>query len=59
MSHFDELPRRDRNHEIEDEALAAFDTRLTGILWGWDTSDRFLFATRIEHVTALLNRLYP
>lgn len=33
--------------------------RLTGILWGWDTSDRFLFATRIEHVTALLDQLYP
>jgi hypothetical protein len=29
MSHFDELPRRDRNHEIEDEAAAAFQKRLT------------------------------
>lgn len=29
MSHFDELPRRDRSHEIEDEALVAFDARLT------------------------------
>jgi len=29
MSHFDELPRRDRNHEIEDEAIAAFQMRLT------------------------------
>jgi hypothetical protein len=29
MSHFDELPRRDRNHEIEDRAIAAFHTRLT------------------------------
>jgi hypothetical protein len=29
VSHFDELPRRDRSHEIEDEALVAFDTRLT------------------------------
>lgn len=29
MSHFDDLPRRDRNHEIEDEALVAFNTRLT------------------------------
>lgn len=28
MSHYNELPRRDRNHEIEDEALAAFNTRL-------------------------------
>ncbi|MFQ3458970.1 hypothetical protein PMN64_37430 [Bradyrhizobium sp. UFLA01-814] len=28
MSHFDELPRRDRNHEIEDEAITAFQTRL-------------------------------
>ncbi len=33
--------------------------RLTGVLWGWDTGDRFLFATRIEHVTAFLTRLYP
>jgi hypothetical protein len=33
--------------------------RLTGILWGWDTSDRFLFATRIEHVTAFLDHFYP
>jgi hypothetical protein len=33
--------------------------RLTGILWGWDTSDCFLFATRIEHVTAFLNDHYP
>lgn len=29
MSHFDDLPRRDRNHEIEGEAIAAFQTRLT------------------------------
>jgi tetratricopeptide (TPR) repeat protein len=29
MSHFDELPRRDRSHEIEDEALVVFDARLT------------------------------
>lgn len=29
MSHFDELPRRDRNHEIEDEALVAFAARIT------------------------------
>src|SRR5665213_1294553 len=28
MSQFDELPRRDRSHEIEDEALVAFGTRL-------------------------------
>jgi len=28
MSHFDELPRRDRNHEIEDKAIAAFQMRL-------------------------------
>ncbi len=28
--------------------------RLTGLLWGWDTTDRFLFATRIEHVAAFL-----
>jgi hypothetical protein len=33
--------------------------RLTGLLWGWDTSDRFLFATRIEHVSAFLARFYP
>jgi len=29
MSHFDDLPGRDRNHEIEDEAIAAFQKRLT------------------------------
>ena len=29
MSHFDELPRRDRNHELEDEAKAAFEMRLS------------------------------
>lgn len=29
LSHLDELPRRDRNHEIEDEAIAAFHMRLT------------------------------
>ena len=29
MNPFDDLPRRDRNHEIEDEALAAFQKRLT------------------------------
>jgi len=29
MSHFDELPRRDRNHETEDKAIAAFQMRLT------------------------------
>lgn len=28
MSHFDELPRRDRSHEIEDEALVAFQGRI-------------------------------
>jgi tetratricopeptide (TPR) repeat protein len=28
MSHFDELPCRDRNHEIEDEAIAAFQSLL-------------------------------
>ncbi|MGC5802687.1 tetratricopeptide repeat protein [Ralstonia pseudosolanacearum] len=28
MSHFDELPRRDRNHEIEDKAIAAFQMRI-------------------------------
>jgi tetratricopeptide (TPR) repeat protein len=28
MSHFDELPRRDRSHEIEDKALVAFQKRL-------------------------------
>jgi hypothetical protein len=28
MSHFDELPRRDRNHEIEDMAVPAFQMRL-------------------------------
>lgn len=29
MSHFDKLPRRDRSHETEDEAVAAFQNRLT------------------------------
>lgn len=29
MDPFDELPQRDRNHEIEDEAIAAFQMRLT------------------------------
>jgi hypothetical protein len=33
--------------------------RLTGIVWGWDTSDRFLFATRIEHVASLLGHHLP
>lgn len=28
MNPFDELPRRDQNHEIEDQALAAFQKRL-------------------------------
>jgi tetratricopeptide (TPR) repeat protein len=28
MSHFDELPARNRSHQIEDEALVAFNTRL-------------------------------
>jgi hypothetical protein len=28
MNPFDELPRRDQNHEIEDDALAAFQKRL-------------------------------
>lgn len=28
MSHFDDLPHRDRNHEIEDKAIAAFQMRL-------------------------------
>ncbi len=29
MNYFDDLPRRDRNHEIEDEAITAFQMRLT------------------------------
>jgi hypothetical protein len=29
MNHFDELPRRDSNHEIEDEAIATFQMLLT------------------------------
>ncbi|MCG6115546.1 MAG: hypothetical protein MEQ84_10150 [Mesorhizobium sp.] len=33
--------------------------RLTGVLWGWDTADRFLFATRIEHVVAFLDKVAP
>ena len=31
--------------------------RLTGILWGWDTGNRLLFATRIEHVLSFLEGL--
>ncbi len=31
--------------------------RLTGILWGWDTSNRFLFATRIEQVSRFLSSI--
>ena len=37
-----------------DEEWSPGVARLTGIVWGWDTSDRFLFATRIEHVTSFL-----
>jgi hypothetical protein len=33
--------------------------RLTGIVWGSDARNRFLFTARIEHVTALLDWLYP
>jgi hypothetical protein len=33
--------------------------RLTELLWDWDTSDRFLFATRIDHVSAFLARFCP
>jgi hypothetical protein len=33
--------------------------RLTGVLWGWDTTDRFLFATRIEHAAGFLNEAVP
>ena len=29
MTHFDDLPRRHRNHQIEDEAITAFQKRLT------------------------------
>jgi hypothetical protein len=43
MSHFDELPRRDRNHEIEAKAIAAFQKRLAEsgvfILQGRDSQD--------------------
>jgi hypothetical protein len=28
--------------------------RLTGIVWGWDTSDRLLFVTKIEHIITFL-----
>lgn len=31
--------------------------RLTGIVWAWETSSRFLFATRIEHVTSFLDSI--
>ncbi|WP_449222304.1 hypothetical protein [Tistrella mobilis] len=30
--------------------------RLTGIIWGWDTANRFLFATRIEHIVHFLSK---
>lgn len=33
--------------------------RLTGVVWGWDTRDRFLFATRVEHLRAVLDEAYP
>jgi tetratricopeptide (TPR) repeat protein len=43
MSHFDDLPRRDRNHEIEEEAIVAFQKRLSEsrifILQGVDRKD--------------------
>jgi hypothetical protein len=29
MSHFDDLPRRDRGHDIEEEAIIAFQRRLS------------------------------
>ncbi|MGY4346067.1 hypothetical protein ACVWXM_002534 [Bradyrhizobium sp. GM7.3] len=43
MSHFDDFPRRDRNHEIEEEAIVAFQRRLSEsrvfILQGADRKD--------------------
>lgn len=43
MSHFDDLPRRDRNHEIEEEAIVAFHNLLSEsrvfILQGVDRKD--------------------
>lgn len=43
MSHFDDLPRRDRNHEIEEEAIVAFQRLLSEsrvfILQGSDRKD--------------------
>jgi tetratricopeptide (TPR) repeat protein len=43
MSHFDDLPRRDRSHDIEEEAIIAFQKRLSEsgvfILQGADRKD--------------------
>ncbi|MCI1438021.1 MAG: hypothetical protein LKH13_06325 [Acetobacter indonesiensis] len=40
----------------KDEIWTPGVARLTGVLWGWDTGDRFLFATRIEHVATFLTQ---
>lgn len=42
MNPFDELPRRDQNHEIEDQALAAFQKRLADSSEGahWNSGDQ-------------------
>jgi hypothetical protein len=43
MSHFDDLPRRDQSHDIEEEAIIAFQRRLSEsrvfILQGADRKD--------------------
>ncbi len=43
MNHFDDLPRRDQNHEIKDDALAAFQKRLVAsgcfVLQAFDRKD--------------------
>ena len=43
MSHFDDLPRRDRGHDIEEEAIIAVQRRLSEsrvfILQGTDRKD--------------------
>lgn len=46
MNPFDELPRRDRNHQIEDQALAAFSKRLV-------TFTREMTTDRLCQVAAL------
>jgi hypothetical protein len=50
---------RIREFEERDEQWTPGVARLTGIVWGWDSGNRFLFATRIEHIICFLDSLYP